>query len=144
MRNTATWMQGLAYALLALAIAAAALAFATLRVLDTAGIPGCGVAHRWTSPHPLHNDQTVRPALSMSCSAPTASADARGELRKRAPSPGATRHPLPVGEGNTGKPGATRCKAHNILANARPRSPAHDRPAADHRCAPAPRRTTPT
>ena len=47
MRNTATWMQGLAYALLALAIAAAALAFATLRVLDTAGIPGTASGYRY-------------------------------------------------------------------------------------------------
>ena len=47
MRNTATWMQGLAYALLALAIAAAALAFATLRVLDTTGIPGTASGYRY-------------------------------------------------------------------------------------------------
>ncbi|MHB1992671.1 ABC transporter permease [Metallibacterium scheffleri] len=47
MRNTATWMQGLAYALLALAIAAAALAFATLRVLDSGAIPGTASGYRY-------------------------------------------------------------------------------------------------
>ncbi|WP_168708950.1 ABC transporter permease [Metallibacterium scheffleri] len=47
MRNTATWMQGLAYALLALAIAAAALAFATLRVLDSGAIPGAASGYRY-------------------------------------------------------------------------------------------------
>ncbi|MHB1618312.1 MAG: ABC transporter permease, partial [Metallibacterium sp.] len=46
MRNNA-WMQIGAYALLALAIAASALAFASLRVLDTAGIPGAGPGYRY-------------------------------------------------------------------------------------------------
>ncbi|MHB8571284.1 MAG: ABC transporter permease, partial [Metallibacterium sp.] len=46
MRNNA-WMQIGAYALLALAIAASALAFACLRVLDTAGIPGAGPGYRY-------------------------------------------------------------------------------------------------
>ncbi|MCK9367005.1 MAG: ABC transporter permease [Metallibacterium scheffleri] len=46
MRNNA-WMQIGAYALLALAIAATALAFATLRVLDTAGIPGAAPGYRY-------------------------------------------------------------------------------------------------
>ncbi|MHB1896083.1 MAG: ABC transporter permease [Metallibacterium sp.] len=46
MRNNA-WMQIGAYALLALAIAASALAFASLRVLDTAGIAGTGPGYRY-------------------------------------------------------------------------------------------------
>ncbi|WP_297920981.1 ABC transporter permease [Metallibacterium sp.] len=46
MRNNA-WMQIGAYALLALAIAASALAFACLRVLDTASIPGTAPGYRY-------------------------------------------------------------------------------------------------
>ncbi len=46
MRNN-TWMQIGAYALLALAIAASALAFACLRVLDTASIPGTAPGYRY-------------------------------------------------------------------------------------------------
>lgn len=47
MRNTAAWMQALAYALLALAIAGAALAFASLRVINDTHIAGAGPGYRY-------------------------------------------------------------------------------------------------
>ncbi len=62
MRSWASWVHVLGYALLASALAAAALAFASVRVLDDAHIPGSGPGYRY---YALGVQRSTGPSFSM-------------------------------------------------------------------------------